>query len=280
MTTVAAVLVTRDSARWIGLTLASVLSQSRGADLIVVIDDGSTDGTPGLVAGLLGSRGRVVASTSTAKDRTTRIAQNFRQGLKEASDCDIAVIGDHDDVWHPNRIGHQAGLLETWHEEAMLASNGRLVDVHGHALGGTLRDAFPVPIDWAAAAPMTRMRTVLRYSVATGGASAVRPQAFLGVDIPPGWLHDRWWSLVAAAREQLRVDDTVVIDYRVSADQQVGLDRGRQGSSAAERARSGVRSLPTTWQRFRDLRSLAAVATPAVAPQISMPRLARTLLQA
>ena len=279
MTRVAAVLVTKDSARWIERTLTSVLGQSRRADEIVVIDDGSHDTTCDTVARLLGDRGRIVPSTATMGDRATRIAHNFRQGLQEVRHCDIAVLGDHDDVWHPHRIGHQAGLLETWREETMVASDGRLVDAAGDPLGGTLRTAFPVPIDWAHTAPAERMRTVLRYSVATGGASAVRPTAFADLVIPAGWLHDRWWSLAATAQEALRVDDEVVIDYRVSPEQEVGLDRGRQDRSAMGRIGAGVRSLPATARRIGDLQGLSSMATPRVRRELSPARLAVTLLR-
>jgi glycosyltransferase involved in cell wall biosynthesis len=279
MTRVAVVLVTKDSARWIESTLASVLGQSRPADEIVVIDDGSTDGTRDAVARLLGDRGRIVASTSIVDDRSTRIAHNFRQGLQEVRDCDVAVLGDHDDVWYPDRIGHQVGMLETWREETMIASDGRLVDEQGNPIGGTLRAAFPVPLDWSGATPVERMRAALRYSVATGGASAVRPAAFADLAIPRGWLHDRWWSLVATAQESLRLDDRVVIDYRVSADQEVGLDRGRQDRSTVGRIGAALSALPATLQRMGDLRDLAPIATPQVRPELSSARLVTTLLR-
>ena len=276
---VAAVLVTRDSDRWIELTLASVIGQSRQPDEIVIVDDGSTDATAEIVQRVLGERARIVPSTATSTDRPTRIAHNFRQGLQEVRDCDVAVLGDHDDVWHPNRIGHQVGVLEVWRQDTMLTSDGRLVDESGVPIGGTLRTAFPVPMDWSAASPAERMRTVLRYSVATGGASAVRPAAFADVPVPAGWLHDRWWSLVAAAREQLRLDDEVVIDYRVSAAQEVGLDRGHQDRSTVQRAIAGVSSLPSTIGRLGDLRGLSGSATDATRGELSYARLLRTLLQ-
>jgi hypothetical protein len=123
------------------------------------------------------------------------------------------------------------------------------------------------------------MRAGIRYSVATGGASAVRPAAFADVPIPAGWLHDRWWSLVATAREQLRLDDEVVIDYRVSAAQEVGLDRGQQGRSSVQRAAAGVSALPSTIGRMGDLRRLSSSATEATRGELSFPRLLQTLLQ-
>lgn len=277
MTTVAAVLVTRDSSRWIETTLRSVLDQTRQPDAIVVVDDGSTDDTFGIVSRLLGSRGQVVPSASTSSDRTTRIAQNFLQGISACRDVDVAVLGDHDDVWHPNRIGHQAGLLDVLADDDLVASDGRLVDEEGHAIGGTLRGAFPVPADWNELDAAARMRAVLRRSVATGGASALRPAAFVDVVIPEGWLHDRWWSLVATARERMNVDPTDVIDYRVSAGQEVGLDLGRQDLPTAERLRAGVSSVPAAWRRLQDVRSLSTYATARTAPELSWTSLAGTL---
>jgi len=278
MARVAAVLVTHDSERWIERTLASVVNQGRKADRIIVVDDASVDSTRELVARVFGDRVQVVHSTATGDDRTDRIAHNFRQGLEAAFDCGIAVLGDHDDIWHHNRIGHQAGLLEALPDVTLLASDGRLVDEHGEPLGGTLRDAFPIPEGAVEGGPAERMRVVLRHSVATGGACAVRPTAFADVEIPPGWLHDRWWSLVAAAREQLRIDGDVVIDYRVSAGQEVGLDRGHQHRSMVGRLSAGLRELGGTAGRLSDLASLTAVATPTTRPELGRARLLRNLL--
>jgi glycosyltransferase involved in cell wall biosynthesis len=278
MTRVAAVVVTHDSERWIEQTLASIADQGRPADVIVVIDDASTDRTRELVARTLGDQVRIVASTSTAADRVDRIAHNFRQGLRECLDCDVAILGDHDDLWHHNRIGHQAGVLEARSDTTMLASNGRLVDEEDQPTGGTLRDAFPIHVDLDAVDPAARMRAVLRRSVATGGASAVRPSAFANVEIPAGWLHDRWWSILATSREQLLVDDEVVIDYRVTAGQEVGLDSGHQQRSTAARAVAALTGLGRTTGRLRDLRRLAGTATPATRPELAGARLLRNLL--
>lgn len=278
MARVAALLVTSNSEWWIEATARSVAGQSRQPDEIVVIDDGSTDATRDIVLRVLGDGVRIVPSSAQSVDRTDRIAHNFRQGLQECAACDVAVLGDHDDLWHPNRIGHQAGLLELLLDDALVASDGRLVDEDGTPIGGTLRDAFPVPDVFDGLSAAQRMRLVLRRSVATGGASAVRPTAFADIEIPTGWLHDRWWSLVAAAREELNVDREVVIDYRVSAAQQVGLDPGHQDRSSLARITAGVGGLGTTLTRLGDLRRLSTFATPATRPELATGRLLRTLL--
>jgi glycosyltransferase involved in cell wall biosynthesis len=278
VTRVAAVLVTSNSERWLEPTLMSILAQTRQPDEIVVIDDRSTDGTHAILERMLGAQVQVLASRSASTDLSTRIADNFREGLRVARSCDVAVLGDHDDLWHQDRIAHQVQVLGVWDDITMLASDGRLIDVFGNVVPGSLRQTFPVPRAFNDLPPAEQMRAVIRRSIATGGASAVRTAAFADLAIPPGWLHDRWWSLTATAREQMRIDDAQVIDYRISPGQEVGLDRGRQAHSTAERLRAGVGSLGGTASRLRDLHQLSRSATPRTAPELRMPRLLRTLL--
>lgn len=268
MTSVAAVLVTRDAERWLPALLASVAAQTRPADDLVVVDDGSTDGTLDLLAA---SGATVLSSTSTATDITTRIAQNFLQGVRACAAADLVVLGDHDDVWHSSRIAHQAGVMDLWADALMIASDGVLVDIDGAPTGGTLRSSFPVTPDWDALAPADRMRAALRTSVATGGASMIRPRAFPDLDVPPGWLHDRWWSLVATGRNGMLVDRQAVIDYRVQPGQQLGLDRGAQARTGVGRLTALVGRGRSSARKASDLRRLRAlVDDPAVADVVTL----------
>ncbi len=264
MTTVAALLVTKDAERWLPALLASLATQTRPPDQLVVVDDHSADATRELLAA---AGAHVVTATSSARDRVTRIAQNFVQGARVCAGVDVAaaagiaaadvvVLGDHDDVWHADRIEHQVAVLTARPRALMLCSDGRLVDDGGAPVGGTLRTSFPLPAGWPKMSAAQRMAAALRRSVATGGASAIRPAAFADLDVPPGWLHDRWWSLVALARDGLVVDDAAVIDYRVQPGQQVGLDRAAQDAGGPlGRAGALVRDARRSARKVRDVRT-------------------------
>lgn len=226
MTTVAVVLVTHNSQNWLRATLASIDAQDRQPDERIAIDDNSTDGT---VAMLREHGFRVIPSATSSDDVSTRIARNFVQGVRAAAavHADIVILGDHDDVWLPTRISHQTVMLEEYLQVAMLASDGRLVDESGAPTAyppATLRSTFPVPADFTDRSVRDQLAYALRHSVATGGASALRPARMGAIDVPAGWLHDRWWSLQAIRAGTFLADETVVIDYRVTADQEVGLD--------------------------------------------------------
>ena len=227
---VAAVIVTHNSERFLPELIASIQGQTRAPDQVIVIDDHSTDQT---IAMLHEAGWTIETATTTATDITTRIAQNFAQGVRAARDSDIAILGDHDDYWLPDRVEHQVHQLHRHPGAWMLASGARIMGTNE-----TLRDTFPIPENWDGMSRARKLRYALRHSIATGGASAVRPRRLLdpvnkGVPIPAGWLHDRWWSLAATARDAIVMDEHPVIEYRVQPDQQVGLETGRQGRRIA-----------------------------------------------
>lgn len=251
---VAAVLVTHNSQRYLEQTLASIAHQSQAADITIAIDDASTDETPAILAT---HNFTVHRATTSAQDTTTRIAQNFQQGLRAATKAgaDLVILGDHDDIWHRNRIEHQVALLEQHPSTALLASDGYLIDEHGAAVPGTIRSTFPVPDDFSDLPLRAQMAYAVRHSIATGGASALRPSAMTDWAVPTGWLHDRWWSLAALRARRFELDATPVIDYRLSPDQQVGLDTANQSDGKRWIVRK-LSEAATTTHKTKDLSRL------------------------
>jgi glycosyltransferase involved in cell wall biosynthesis len=278
---IAAVLVTHNSERWLKATLDSIANQTRKPDRIIVIDDNSTDGTEEILSDY---RITPIKATATAIETITRIAQNFQQGIREAKDADIVVLGDHDDIWLPTRVERQAALLEGSNESAgtnilMVASDGTLVDETGTPIGGTLRTTFPVVANWNELQVDQQLKYALKHSLATGGASAIKPRYFAEQEIPEGWLHDRWWSLLATVRLGMLIDSESVIDYRVQGDQQVGLDTGTQAMASAQKATSRAANLKVSMRKAKDLSTTlrAQCATPVLWKQLSKASLLRHL---
>ena len=247
-------LVTRNSSAFLHDTLTSIDEQTRPADALITVDDASSDAS---VSMLRDAGFDVHQATSGSADVTTRIAQNFRQGLRiaEKMSADIVVLGDHDDIWHRDRIAHQVELLEDHAHVAMVASDGFLIDEHGAAVPGTIRGTFPIPDDFTRWPRRRQIGYALRHSLATGGASALRLAKFDSWDVPPVWLHDRWWSLRALREDRLLLDETPVIDYRVSDAQQVGLNASSQDTPARWWLKK-LRRAPATGRKARDLADL------------------------
>lgn len=245
---IAVVIVTHNSRKFLEETLNSIEAQSQQPGLKVAVDDNSVDNTQQL----LSDHGfTVVAATTPSKDTTTRIAQNFVQGVTAAQElgATTVVLGDHDDTWHPHRIAHQIAQLTAHPTTALLASDGAITPTT------TLRSTFPVPSDFNDWDRDHQWSYTAKHSIATGGASALIPANLSTLAIPDGWLHDRWWSLRAVRESAMRTDQTIVIDYRLSGGQQVGLDTRGQGNPVA-RILHKLQDIPLNVKKMKDIAQL------------------------
>jgi glycosyltransferase involved in cell wall biosynthesis len=114
---ISAVVAAYQAERFIGEALDSILSQTRPPDEVVVVDDGSTDGTARELA-RFGERIRVIRQPN----RGYQVAMS--RAISEARGDFVALCGA-DDVWKPRKL--------EWQEQAIMAHPD--VDVFfGHAM--------------------------------------------------------------------------------------------------------------------------------------------------
>jgi glycosyltransferase involved in cell wall biosynthesis len=92
-----------DAERYLAEALTSVLGQTRPPAEVVVVDDGSTDGTAAVAAGF-GSPVRCVSRTRGG------IGAALNTGLEHTSGKLLAFL-DADDVWLPDKLALQTGAL-------------------------------------------------------------------------------------------------------------------------------------------------------------------------
>jgi glycosyltransferase involved in cell wall biosynthesis len=123
---------------YLGETLRSVFAQTHLPDEILLIDDGSTDGTPAL-AESFGPRVRVFYRSRQ------RQAANRNFGAEQTS-CEWLAFLDHDDLWEPNKLERQLEELSK-HPDADLCYTARINLVRR---GDTFRRDIVIPVPPAA----------------------------------------------------------------------------------------------------------------------------------
>lgn len=123
--------------RQIAGTLRSVFAQTCADYEIIVVDDGSTDGSAAVVESLHDPRIRLIRQANAG----VSAARNL--GIAEARGEYIALL-DADDEWHPEYLATIAALIRKYPQCDVFATNYSHVDSNGKTFPTTLRK---IPFD-------------------------------------------------------------------------------------------------------------------------------------
>jgi glycosyltransferase involved in cell wall biosynthesis len=250
---VSVIVPTRDRADRLGRTLRSVLLQ-RDVDLeLIVVDDGSLDGTGRLLSRIDDIRVRVMRNVAPLGESAAR-----NHGIAESRGRWIAFLDD-DDLWAPDKLNRQLEALAT--TGRMWAYGGAvLVDEELHILRGG-----PPPPPEEVAASLSRYNAVpaggSNVVAASGALSEVGPfdpelrrtadwdmwLRLLNVG-PPAWAPS---PLVANCVHRGNMSRDMALLFReldlIAERHGIGVDRARHFRWAA-------------WSALLDRRRAAAVA--------------------
>jgi glycosyltransferase involved in cell wall biosynthesis len=119
----------RDGAPWVAEAVASVLGQTAGDLELIVIDDGSTDATPELLARVRDARLRVDRRAAAG------LTPSLNRGLALARAPLVARL-DADDLALPDRLARQGAFLAAHPEVGLLGGGVRELDADGREVGG------------------------------------------------------------------------------------------------------------------------------------------------
>ncbi|HEY3175611.1 MAG TPA: glycosyltransferase [Candidatus Polarisedimenticolia bacterium] len=125
-----------NAASFIRPTIASVLGQGFADLEVIVVDDGSADGTAEVVSGL-GPPVRLVSGPR----RGVSAARN--EGVRLARGTYVAFM-DHDDLWEPGKVRRQVDRLDSDPNVALVFTQARV------ERDGRLLEIFPAVADTAA----------------------------------------------------------------------------------------------------------------------------------
>ncbi len=202
--------------------LESIAAQEHRPIDMVVCDDGSADGTVGVVQRFAARHAdlnvRLVCNSTQLG--TTR---NFEQAIRLCQG-EVIFLSDQDDVWMPGKIRR---LLQEIDRGADLAfSNAQVVDHSLSPLGYQLWDSLWFgPSEQASVRDGAALEVFLKHVVAAGGTTAFRAGLReLALPIPNMPVaHDAWLALMAAAVGRVHIVDEPLISYRLHDANQVGL---------------------------------------------------------
>ena len=208
-------MATYNGARFIREQIDSILPQLDAEDELIVSDDGSTDGTLGILAEYAATDVRVKVlhhekNPAYAKIKHSRnfyyATDNFENALKQAKG-DYIFLADQDDVWRNDKVGKMLPFLN---EYGCVMSNNQIIDSAGK----------PLNFFWGGAPFGTSVFTNLKRTPFLGCCMAFSRKA-LGYILPfPRKLicHDLWMGCLCAHRKSLLFLQEPLHNYRYHED--------------------------------------------------------------
>ncbi|GAC1528612.1 MAG: hypothetical protein NVS3B15_06480 [Sediminibacterium sp.] len=198
---VSVVMATYNGERYIGEQLDSILQQTYPNLEVVIVDDGSTDGS----AALLQAYAQKYPNIKLYVNETNLgYVRNFEKGLLLATG-DFISPSDHDDIWDSNKTSI---LMEKMGDNAIVFCDSELVDRDGHKMGRKLSDIKRFAC----------FDDCLNFTIgnsAPGHAMIIRKETVLAaVPLPAMIPHDYWLSFVATFHSRLVYTDQVLVQYR------------------------------------------------------------------
>lgn len=217
---VSVVMCTYNGASYVEEQIKSIVHQTRRVDEIIVSDDNSDDETLEIVKPiLLASRiDYKIIKNIPGKG----VSENFFSAMKQATG-DYVFTADQDDIWKEEKVEIFLNRIEKT-KKLLYFSDGELVDANAELLGVSLWSTLN--IDYQMMVTHKIEDILLNRCVVTGSAMAVSKRLIDMVSyIPESWLHDGWFSIIAAYNHSIEPINSCTYYYRQHGNNVVGAKK-------------------------------------------------------
>ena len=230
-------------ARYIGAAVASLRAQSRPPDRVIIIDDGSTDGSlTALIAageepaprvfpsGGLVAKAHEAASGARIETRTDVLIQanvgvrdTINRAVTLADDCDFVAILNSDDCYHPRRLERCLAYLEQHPQIDLVCTRLRLIDADGETLPPDAPRArwlaaawsYATGFDGGSAPDLAEWIGMANFAGTTSNFFARAPYLRAHPFQDYRFAYDYHALVVAALENKLGVLDAELLDHRI-----------------------------------------------------------------
>lgn len=184
---VSVVMPAYNAERFLREAIDSILSQTLASLELVVVDDGSTDTTPEILAGIHDPRCRIVRQANSGLPRA------LNAGIA-ASTAPLVARMDADDVAEPDRLRLQVAYLREHPEVGAVGTRATVIDEDGRVTG-----AMDVPTDPADIRRRLIVRNLLVHPAVTMRRDALQRAGLYDAAFPAAEEYDLWFRMLRVA---------------------------------------------------------------------------------
>lgn len=213
-------LCTFNGAAYLDEQLASIETQTRRPDRLVLVDDGSDDGTWAIAQNFAAAASFPV-ELHRNPERVGH-ARNFGRAIGLA-DAEVVVLADQDDVWHPAKLERIAAAFAADRDLGLVFSDAELVDSELRPRYGRLWPSVGLsPAEQRELRAGRGLEVFIRGCRVTGATAALRGR-YRDLVLPVvARDHDAWIALLVAAVAGVRAIPEPLVRYRQHANNQIG----------------------------------------------------------
>lgn len=200
-----------NAADYIEKALVSITAQTRSDFEVIVVDDGSTDGTSDLVRGFIGAQNgpeiRLIEQPNTGASS----ARNL--GIRTAR-SELVGFLDADDLWHPDKVAAHVQLMSRLPNIDLSFSGFCFVDGDG----ADLFERF-CPTEGVVPFAVLIERNIIHTSTVVARRSAVLGAECFDTNMKTYEDYDLWIKIAALRPANIYGVSRCLADYRRHADQ-------------------------------------------------------------
>ncbi len=216
MARIAIVLATYNGAQYLPQMLDSLLAQTRPADIVVAVDDGSKDRTPEI----LKSYQDTLPLQITCLEKNSGHRAAFSRALQivqpQLEDDDLIALADQDDIWLPQKLKH---LEERIQDASLILGDAQVIDAKGNIIGNSWRKMDGIPDTLSLKAILTGFTNVTGC-MTLFKAGLLKKILPIPEKVP---VHDQWIAFCACMQNGNVSIEEPVIQYRIHGQNAIGL---------------------------------------------------------
>ncbi|MFY9906969.1 MAG: glycosyltransferase family 2 protein [Terriglobales bacterium] len=187
--------------RFIRRQISSILPQLSAEDELVIVDDGSADGSVAIIEAFRDSRVKLLRN-----EHNFGVVRTFERALRGARG-DLVFLSDQDDIWRPEKVAVCRAYFDSHPEVGLVLSDADVIDGAERVIAatwmidGSFRDGI--------LANLIRNRYL-------GCVMAFRSQLLTRcLPFPPGLpMHDMWIGMVNRLGGKAALIPQVLMSYR------------------------------------------------------------------
>lgn len=217
------VMATYNGEKYLPQMLDSLIHQTKPADKIIVVDDGSKDSTVSILESYKDKLPLEITVFPKNQGHRAAFSKSLELAQSECTPEDYIALADQDDIWLPEK--HEILLKEIEQENDqgkrpdLVFGDAQLIDGEGKVFAQSWRQAGGIPDNLSTRALMTGFTNVTGCMVLFRASllSSILP---IPLDVP---VHDQWIAFCASIQNGNRSIKTPVIQYRIHNQNAIGM---------------------------------------------------------